>query len=273
MKIMDWLHDSMIHLRNAGVDSPRRDCLVLVEDLLNKDRAWVLANHEHELSRRQLNVLNRQIKRRLEREPLAYIRGRSWFYGSFFVVNTHTLIPRPESETFIDLLKEIAGKNNVIIDVGTGSGCLAITAKLELSQARVIAIDNDPKALKIAKQNAKSQGVKLDFYLYDLQRLFQSKTLLSQPGNTIMMANLPYVPNGLVTSPEITREPANALFSGEDGLDHYREFWTLMGKNKNLPKFVLCESLQSQHTSIMKLAQKTGLKLTKTAGLVQLFSR
>src|SRR3990167_8175782 len=105
MTISDWLMDSMIKLQKAGVDSPRRDALVLLEDTLEKDRAWVLAHPEHSIQSQALEKVGRLIKRRIEREPLAYIRGKAWFYGRFFGVNPRVLIPRPESESFINILK------------------------------------------------------------------------------------------------------------------------------------------------------------------------
>ncbi len=100
MTVFDWLQASMIKLRDAGVDSPRRDCMVLLEDLLDKDRSWVNAHGEHELTNEQTETLDRQMKKRLNRIPLAYIRGKAWFYKRFFEVNPDVLIPRPESESF-----------------------------------------------------------------------------------------------------------------------------------------------------------------------------
>jgi release factor glutamine methyltransferase len=266
MTIFEWLLDSMKRLGKAGVDSPRRDALVLLEDTLGHDRAWVLAHPDHTLQGRYLQELDGLVKRRINREPLAYIRGKAWFWGRFFDVTPDVMILRPESESFIELLKAIRPKS--IVDIGTGSGCLAITAKLELPQAEVIAVDNSQKALEIARQNAKNHGVNIGFLEGSLLEPLQSTNYKIRP---TIMANLPYVPEGLVTSPEITREPAEALFSGKDGLDHYRKFFRQIEELSPSPEVVMTESLQNQHKEMSKLAQNAGYKLQKSEGLVQLF--
>lgn len=268
MKIIEWLFDTMKRLGTAGVDAPRRDALVLLEDTLNKDRTWVLANPDHNIDKAQLEKLGKLIDRRAEREPLAYIRGRAWFYGRFFDVTPNVIVPRPETESFIELLREIRPKN--IIDIGTGSGCLAITAKLELPDAEVTATDTSPKALKIARQNAKRHGVKIKFVEGSLLQPILS-TNYKIP--TTILANLPYVPDGLVTSPEISREPAEALFSGTDGLDHYRKLWAQAKKLSEKPQYILAESLETQHKDMAKLAQAAGYELQNAENLVQLFAK
>ncbi len=267
MTIAEWLFVTMEKLGKAGVDAPRRDALVLLEDTLGKDRAWVLAHPEFELAENILEKVNLLIKRRLNREPLAYIRGKAWFYKRFFTVTPDVMIPRPESESFIELIKQLQPK--AIADVGTGSGCLAITAKLELPDAEVIAIDTSDEALTIARKNAAKHNVELKFLPGSL--LEPLYTLNAQP--YALLANLPYVPEGLVTSPEIKQEPPEALFSGQDGLDHYREFWWQIANNSQFVriKYVLTESLETQHKEMVALAKRGGYRLEKTDVLVQLF--
>jgi release factor glutamine methyltransferase len=265
MTIAAWLLEIMKKLGKAEVDSPRRDALVLLEDTLQKDRTWVLAHSDHELSIPTLEKLSTLIERRINREPLAYIRGKAWFYGRFFEVNNHVMIPRPESEDFIDLLKEIRPSN--IIDVGTGSGCLAITAALELPATEIKAIDISTKALEVARRNSQNYAVSIEFiqaYLLEPLSTLHTK-------NTTVIANLPYVPKALITSPEIEQEPAGALFSGESGLDHYQSFWAQVSGLANKPAHILTESLESQHSPLIELAIKSGYKINKTRGLVQHF--
>lgn len=268
MTIADWLVDTMIRLNTAGVDAPRRDALVLLEDSIEKDRAWVVAHPEHVIDTEStaFHTLKENVERRLRREPLAYIRGRSWFYGRFFAVTPDVMVPRPESEAFIELLKEL--KPSDVIDVGTGSGCLAITTKLELPRSKVTAIDISPETLKVAKQNALVHGADIDFIQSDLLTTLTA-TIQSE---TTIIANLPYVPDGLITSPEISTEPALALFSGKDGLDHYRKFWDQIKTLKTKPNYILTESLESQHDDIEKLAYIAGYKMQKTEQLTQLFT-
>src|SRR4051812_18952492 len=100
-------------LRDAGIGTARLDAMVLLEDCLSKDRAHLLAHPELELTAEQEKLLDAQIKRRLAHEPLAYIRGKTEFYGRDFLINKYVLEPRPESETIIDLLKKLPLKDNM----------------------------------------------------------------------------------------------------------------------------------------------------------------
>lgn len=265
MTILDWLLASMKKLVEAGVDSPRRDCLVLLEDLLGKDRSWVNAHAEYELDSEQISVLDEKLKRRINREPLAYIRSKAWFYKRFFEVNPAVLIPRPESESFIELIKEIRPKT--VVDIGTGSGILAITAKLEMPEAQVFATDINEEALKVAQKNAMNHKTEINFVQGDLLEPIKDLNL----GDFVILANLPYVPNNLITSLEIETEPAIALFSGKDGLDHYCKFWQQISSLKTKPKYILTESLESQHKDLERLAKQASYKLDKTDILLQQF--
>lgn len=267
MTIAEWLQASMVRLRNAGVDSPRRDCMVLVEDLLGKDRSWVNAHGEHELTDAQVTKLEQQIKKRLNRVPLAYIRGKVWFYKRFFTVNPHVLIPRPESESFITLIKNLDLKNPTIADIGTGSGCLGITTALESPNATVDLYDIDNKALAVTQMNARQHRVSANFYQSDLLEKLRPIQY------DVLLANLPYVPDGVVTSPEIETEPKIALFSGKDGLDHYKKFWQQIEKLQQKPRYVLTESLEHQHKELEKQANTAGYRLVTTDTLVQMFIR
>jgi release factor glutamine methyltransferase len=266
MNIGEWLIQSMVSLKEAGVDSPRRDALVLLEDVLQKDRAWVTAHPEHKLQESDLKRVRMLIQDRLHRVPLAYIRSKAWFYGRFFAVNENTLIPRPESENFIDLLKKL--QPSKVIDIGTGSGALIITAKLELPEIDAIATDISSKALSVAQKNAQHYKTDVRFLSGSLLEPFHDMNLT----DAVIIANLPYVPSDVVTSPEITQEPAIALFSGKDGLDHYRQFWQQLARREQKPRHILVESLESQHEAMTKLASDTGYRLEKTDLLIQQFS-
>lgn len=185
MKVENWLSKSSGLLKNAGISTARLDCLVLLEDATNKDRSWLIAHNDFVIPEAAQRQLDKQIVRRLRHEPLSYIRGISEFYGRTFMVNPHTLEPRPESETMIDLLKKAAGDAISIVDIGTGSGCLAITAKLEVPGAQVFATDINEKCVQTARQNAKKLKTDVTFYqgnlLEPLPSIFsQQKSGLSQ---------------------------------------------------------------------------------------------
>lgn len=266
MTIAEWLVPAMIELKQAGVDSPRRDCLVLLEDTIKKDRAWVTAHPEYELDKKVVQTLSTLVSRRKNREPLAYIRSKAWFYERFFEVSTSVLIPRPETENFIEIIKELAPKK--IIDIGTGSGCLAITAKLELPNANVSATDTSSSALSVAKKNARKHNVDVTFLHGSLLEPLSDDRL----NKATIITNLPYVPAKLITSPEITKEPAEALFSGEDGLNHYRKFWSEIQHKNTRPQYIIVESLESQHQAMKKLAEASSFSLQQTNILIQVFT-
>lgn len=266
MTIANWVFDSMIKLKDAGVDAPRRDALVLLEDTLSKERSWVLTHSDYDLNTKELNKVNKLISSRIKRIPLAYIRGKTWFYGRFFLVTKSTLIPRPESEILIDLLKELP-KIDRLIDIGTGCGALAITAKLELTIPEVIATDIDESALSVAKKNNSLHKTTVNFVVGSLL----GPIVHDIEKNTTIIANLPYVPTDLKLEPELYQEPQFALFSGTDGLNHYRKFWNEIQQLPIKPKFILCESLDAQHQKQKELARLAGYKHKSSVGLIQIF--
>lgn len=266
MTIADWLIDSMVKLQAAGVENGRTDALVLLADLFGKDKSWVHTHPELKLDNLQTRELDYMLKKRIERTPLAYIRGFKEFYGRRFMVNSRVLVPRPESEAFIELAKTLEIELPRIADIGTGSGCLGVTAALEIPEAVVHMYDIDPDTLAVARHNALRYKLELQYYQSDLLLGLQNGRY------DVLLANLPYVPKKMITSPEIKKEPSLALFSGIDGLSHYRKFWKQVRKLEFKPRYILVESLENQHGALETLAKNAGYKLLKTSILVQLFT-
>lgn len=274
MNLNQWLVSATASLKATGIGSARLDCLILIEDELKKDRAYILAHPEIPLPDLALQKLNRRLKRRVEHEPLAYIRGFSEFYGRRFLVNKTVLEPRPESETMIELLVGLvdSGKLKVnskttIADIGTGSGALAITAKLELPEAQVVASDIDKKCIVITRLNAKQHKADIDFLTGDLLRPLTTK---SYKLSTIL-ANLPYVPNHYKINQAAAMEPRLAIFGGIDGLDVYRRLFEQINNSKTKPDYVLTESLPPQHNRLAKIASTSDYDLEISRDFVQLF--
>jgi release factor glutamine methyltransferase len=272
MTVEVWIKAAEEKLMSASVPTARLDCLVLLEDCLNTNRTQLLAHPEQKLCNEQINLLDGQIARRVAHEPLAYIRGKTEFYGREFIVNKHVLEPRPESETMIDLLKNLLQHNPFtsgvrpwkLIDMGTGSGCLGITAKLENPKLDVDLIDIDPQALKIAQRNAKKSATGVHCLKGDL--------LSDVPKSyDIILANLPYVPDNFQINPAALHEPQLAIYGGLDGLDVYRRLFNQVEKIKTKPRIVLTEALPPQHTELAKIAGAAGFKLTKTDDFIQQF--
>ena len=282
-----WLARASKILKNAGIGSAYLDTLILLEDETGHDRAWLLAHSETLLQGRALQRLERQIARRTKHEPLAYIRSRTQFYDREFYISKQVLEPRPESETMITLLKDLlyhkplvyrvppcrvarAGSCKVI-DLGTGSGALAITTKLEMPKIEVTATDIDPKCLKVARQNAHKYSVKIKFLRGDLLLPLKPWTLDS--GLWTILANLPYVPDNFHINQAAAMEPRLAIFGGRDGLNVYHRLFIQLQPLKTQPRFILTESMPPQHKKLAQIARSSGFKLKTTEDFIQLFEK
>ncbi len=264
MTINKWLQTSRLKLRQAGIDSADLDSLLILEHVLNRNRANLLAHSDEEIDEASSRQLTELLDRRHKREPLAYILGHVEFYGHTFVVTDAVLIPRPETEAFIESILLMNTKGQRLLDVGCGSGAIGISAKLLDPTLDVTLLDIDQGALELAQENATRLEAPVKIKQNDL---------LSDIGESfdIIVANLPYVPKGHSVARELDFEPQQALFSGEDGLDHYRLFWQQL---KNIqPTYVVTESLQTQHNEVTQLAKEAGFRLNRSQLLVQTFLR
>ena len=268
-----WLFENTAKLKSAGIESARLDCLILLEKVLEKTRTWLVAHDDNMLTSQQTKILDTFITQRQNRTPLAYIIGAKEFYGRSFLVNESVLIPRPESESIIELIKETNKVTdiNTVFDIGTGSGCLAITIKKELPDIHVTGIDISGAALQVAKKNARQLTAQIQWRQLDIEEDGLPPMPKTRP--YVIVANLPYVPGGLITSPEITKEPGIALFSGVDGLDHYRALWQKISAAKNKPFAIITESLEGQHAALQHMAAAAGYQVSATQGLVQQFTQ
>ncbi|OVE79114.1 hypothetical protein BVY00_01235 [bacterium G20] len=273
MDVSGWLKAATKKLKLVGIGSARLDCLIMLEDELQRDRAWILAHDEEEIKPDALKKLNKKLARRASHEPLAYIRGFSEFYGRKYKVNKRVLEPRPESEAMIDLLKSCYKDNPcskqadaalAIADIGTGSGALGITAALELHNHNVDLYDIDASCLAVARHNCA---------LHELHLHCHKRDLLNRPARSydVLLANLPYVPNNWKINEAAAMEPRLAIFGGKDGLDVYRRLFEQLVKLNQPPKYVFTESLPPQHKELIKIAKTTGYKLAKTRDFIQLF--
>lgn len=196
---------------------------------------------------------NQLLKLRLQRRPLAYLLGQKEFYGRLFTVTPDVLIPRPDSEDIIDLLNQIKPTN--LLDVGTGSGCLAISAKLELPQTNVTASDVSHAALKIAQLNADSLKAQINFKKSDLL------TNITKNYDCIV-ANLPYVSTNWPTSAELKFEPELALYANDNGLSLVKKLVRQATKLQTTQQSLLLEADPRQHQTIANYAQNHGYCLT-----------
>jgi release factor glutamine methyltransferase len=201
-------------------ESARRDADVLLMHTLKKSRAWLMAHGDELLSDELFLSYTELLERRRRGEPIQYITGETEFYGLPFRVMPEVLIPRPETEHLVEKVIELAARFEQprIVDVGTGSGAIAVALAHEWLSAVITAIDLSSSALAIARENAKRNEVDLRFLDGDLLAPVAGECF------EIVVSNPPYVPSGdrATLSVEVREyEPALALFAGDDGLDVY----------------------------------------------------
>ena len=196
------------------------DAELLACRALGWDRTRLITSWRDEASPRFADTYGTLIERRARREPISQMLGEREFWDLPFIVTRDVLTPRPETEGIVEAVTERCRDPHAIVDVGTGSGCLAVTLAREFPGARVTAIDVSPAALAVARRNAARHGVagRVSF--------LRASMLDEAPEADLIVSNPPYVPDGDRASlpPEVRDyEPPEALFAGADGLDRIRE--------------------------------------------------
>ena len=256
--IDNWLADAGSRLRAQAVPTYTLDSELLLASVLKVDRTWLHAHSDDSIPTAIAHSADMLLAKRLTRVPIAYITGTKEFYGREFIVTPDVLIPRPESETMIELLKQLPIPDDAqASDIGTGSGCLGLTAKLECPQIRdMFLCDISSKALTVAKQNNRRH-----FHIRKVQ-YYQSDLLKNVPtGNDIILANLPYVDKEWERSPETNHEPAIALFAEDHGLALIYKLLSQAPQVLNPGGYVLLEADPEQHESIIVRGKQNGLVL------------
>ena len=222
--VRDALGAATDALRAAGVESPRLDAELLLAEATGSGRAELVADGSASLSPAAGRLFGELVRRRLRREPVAYILGRKGFRQIELAVDRRVLIPRPETEMLVELAVEMCPRR--LLDVGTGSGAIALAIADELPACEVTATDTSPAALEVARANATRLGLRRVRILEGTVPADEgSAGAMAGRGFDLVVANLPYVAesewSGL--QPEVTKwEPREALVAGPDGLDAYR---------------------------------------------------
>jgi release factor glutamine methyltransferase len=197
----------------ASSDTPRLDAELLLAEVLGGGRERLILDRELPLDHAHVERLNVLLARRAAREPIAYILGRRGFRYLTLTVDRRVLIPRPETELLVEAGLELT-RGASVLDVGTGSGAVALALKHERPDLRVAGIDISPDAVAVARANAKSLNLDVSFRVGDL---------LGDARADVVLANLPYVPDGVELTEDVAGyEPAQALRGGVDGLDLIR---------------------------------------------------
>jgi release factor glutamine methyltransferase len=210
--------------RAANLDTPELDARLLAEAAFGRDRMGLLAAENEPAPADDVAQLDAFTERRLAGEPVARILGHKEFYGLDFVLNDATLVPRPETELLVDLALEAirALETPLVLDLGTGSGCVAIAILANAPQARAIATDLSPAAIEAARENAVRHGV---IYRIEFRSGSWCAPLSPDERFDIIASNPPYVESDIIEQlqPEVSEfDPRLALDGGEDGLSAYR---------------------------------------------------
>ncbi|MGI9088857.1 MAG: peptide chain release factor N(5)-glutamine methyltransferase [Chthoniobacterales bacterium] len=224
MTVLEVLQSTTAYFKKREVESPRLNAEHLLAHSLGKKRIELYLEFERALTEAELSPLRDLVKRRGQGEPLQHLLGTVEFCGHSFLCDQRALIPRPETEELVGLLKSrVENAKTKILDVGTGSGVIALSLAAAFPNAEVYALDVSADALALARENAD----RLD--LRDRVQFLESDLLLSvEHAYDVIVANLPYVPDGdrKTSSREVLRDPERALFGGKVGDEVIRQLIT-----------------------------------------------
>jgi release factor glutamine methyltransferase len=231
MTIREALAEGTASLAAAGIETPGLDASLLLAKVLNTSRSFLISAGQDDISESSVTAFRQLIKRRQSGECTAYILGKKEFYGLEFLVNPSVLVPRPDTETLVEIIEEILTKNTKalrVLDLCTGCGAIAIALKHTMPELEVWATDISAEALETAKTNAARllPPDSIHFHHGDLfDALLTPPFLIPNSSFLIITSNPPYIPSAEISSlsPEVRMEPRLALDGGDDGLNVIRK--------------------------------------------------
>jgi len=261
--VLDILKETQGYFAKCGVSSPRLDAELLLAHCLNRDRVRLYLDFECVLTADELARFRELVRRRGKREPVAYITGFKEFWSLKIAVSSGVLIPRPETEVLVEvavqLMQSTREHASRILDIGTGSGAIALALAKELPEAAIYACDISAEALETARLNALSCG------LADRINYISGDSLHCLPAATVfdaIVSNPPYIPTADIDAlePEIKNfEPRLALDGGADGLDFYRALIPQLHAYLQPQGFVALEIGDTQGEVVSGLFQSAGM--------------
>ena len=257
--IKSWLENATNQLRDKNICSAKLDAEIILSKCLAKDRTYLVAHDTDILTSKNQIIADRMLKKRQKQTPIAYLINEREFYGRTFFINKDVLIPKPESEAIVDILKNIDLSNcRNLVDIGCGSGVLGISAKLELPNLNVTLVDISSKALRVASKNCQKLKANCKLIKNNLLTNIDKKF-------EIIVANLPYVDKKWLISEESKFEPKLALFANDKGLELIRILVNQTKSNLTSGGYLILEADPRQHDEIKKIAKDNNLNLvTKT---------
>ncbi len=252
------LRDAIAALTGAGIDTPRLDAQLLIAHALKLRREDLIAYPDRALSSPDQAAIGDLVARRQQRYPLAYLLGEQWFYGRAFSVTPAVLIPRPETEMLVEFAVAHAPCGGSVADIGTGSGCIAVSIAAERTDLAVLAVDLSPDALAVAASNAVRHNVadRVSLALGDLLAPLVGRF-------DVIVSNPPYIAASEMPGlmPEVRDyEPSMALCegAGDDGLAIYRRLWEGAVRYLVVGGWLAVEVGQGQAMAVAAMAREAG---------------
>jgi len=257
--VVDVLKKTEAFFKSKGIGSPRLDAELIVGHHLGMDRVELYLNFDKPLKESELGPMRADVKRRADREPVAWIVGTKGFWSLDLSTHKDVLVPRPDSETLVEAALKVIPDEGLcfIADVGAGTGAIGLAIASERADARVFSTDISDSALRCAKDNVSKLG------FADRVAVLKGSLLSPIPDNRqidVVVSNPPYIPSGDIDSlaPEIAKhEPRIALDGGDDGLDVYRAL--IPSAAQRATRAVLVEHGDGQHTAVAALMEAAGL--------------
>ena len=259
MKIVDVLNNADKVLKDANIVNSFYEARILLEYVLDKSKEWIMVHINERIEPEAKIFFDVLVKKRVDGIPLQYIIGKCGFMGNEFFVSEAVLIPRSDTEVWVEKVIELARikKSKSILDLCTGSGCIAISLKKALNNVDLYAVDISDEALEIAKKNAEYNNVEITFYKSDL---FSN---LSDIRVDIIVSNPPYIPDSDIKSldKDVLNEPYIALAGGVDGLDFYRRISRNVGSFLNDDGYLVFEFGYNQSEQVIEILEDNNFKV------------
>ncbi len=271
MTVKQALLKAQARLATAKVSNPRLDSEILLADSLTRTREWLVAHDDYALTTTQQKSYDGHIARREIREPVCYITNKLEFYGIELYIDNRVLSPRIETELIAEQAIKNAPRDSALIDIGTGSGAIAIAIAKHRPDLSITATEISQDALDVAQLNASSilgPNHNISFVISDIWAGINLRY-------DTVVTNLPYVSRDYLPQmmPEVTKEPAIALYGGDDdGLQLYRRFYQDITSHLASSALVYHESDPWQHQQLIELAKLAGLRLVFEQYLILGFS-
>ena len=256
MTIKELLNQGTIMLKNEDVDGPKNKARAILQYTLKKSKEYTIIYDTKEVTQKQRDEFVKNIKRLISGEPLQYITGVQEFMKINFIVTKDVLIPQPDTEILVEEAIKIANRldNPLILDLCTGSGAIAVSLAKNIPNAKIVATDISKRALEIARQNAKLNGVlnNIDFIesnLFDKIKNIKFDIIVSNP---------PYIETDEIRKlpKDVRQEPTIALDGGKDGLDFYRKIFAKGNEYLNRQGFLCVEIGYNQKEAVRKIIEK-----------------